>query len=427
MAWFASGTTNDELAMALKGHDIIKTKKVLDAFRSVDRALFVPQTMLTRAYKDYPIREGTLHLSAPHIYAQVMEALELHPGASFLNIGSGSGYLSCLVGTITGKDAINHGLEIDAGVVEACRASLMAYTSVKRRRGLVPARSNQDYDSDGGDDTSDVPDEDMLNEVPQEEVDAKEEQAATENFSVCSIVCGDVFRMDVAKNMKYDRIYVGARAPDRLLAMAKELLNPFGIVVGPFGDKLMKIRRREGNQFSELVLGNVTFAPMREVHHINNNMFSPDDTICFFPPQVWTPQRHKAYPRRFKEAVNVLLTANSGVPSNIWLRVFEYCAFEWFQEELRAEAKLRALLEIETNAREDAEKRALKAENERDKFRLLLWRQQNQIQHLMARLSRGGGHPGEPHNLDDEDDESDVVASDVFVSSDDDMSSEESL
>ena len=47
-----------------------------------------------------------IHQSA-HMYATVIELMRFEPGHSFLNIGSGSGYLSALSGCFTGADGIN--------------------------------------------------------------------------------------------------------------------------------------------------------------------------------------------------------------------------------------------------------------------------------------------------------------------------------
>lgn len=50
--------------------------------------------------------------------SEVMEGLELSPGLSFLNIGSGTGYFSTLAGLILGTSGISHGVEVHPAVVE---------------------------------------------------------------------------------------------------------------------------------------------------------------------------------------------------------------------------------------------------------------------------------------------------------------------
>lgn len=51
------------------------------------------------------------HISAPHIYGAVLEALDLHPDSTqaFLCIGSGTGYLCAIAAEILGPKSLNFG------------------------------------------------------------------------------------------------------------------------------------------------------------------------------------------------------------------------------------------------------------------------------------------------------------------------------
>lgn len=98
----SAGEDNDELIDNLKEAQYIRTELVEQAFRAVDRADYYLEEFRDNAYKDLAWKHGNLHLSAPCIYSEVMEALDLQPGLSFLNLGSGTGYLSSMVGLILG-------------------------------------------------------------------------------------------------------------------------------------------------------------------------------------------------------------------------------------------------------------------------------------------------------------------------------------
>ncbi len=98
----SSGRNNDELIDNLVDGGLIKSQIVESVFRAVDRGIFYLPKFREAAYRDLAWREGHIHISAPCIYTRVMEALELRPNLSFLNIGSGTGYFSTMVGLILG-------------------------------------------------------------------------------------------------------------------------------------------------------------------------------------------------------------------------------------------------------------------------------------------------------------------------------------
>ena len=80
--------SHDGLCERMRAH--VSVDAVANAFENVDRAHFIGEENMEareQAYADRPYRAGMVHLSAPSIYAQALEALNISPGLSFLNIG----------------------------------------------------------------------------------------------------------------------------------------------------------------------------------------------------------------------------------------------------------------------------------------------------------------------------------------------------
>lgn len=98
----STGDDNDELIDNLVEAEYIKTPLTERVFRAVDRADYYLPDHRESAYKDLAWKHGHLHLSAPCIYSEVLESLDLQEGMSFLNLGSGTGYLSTMAGLIMG-------------------------------------------------------------------------------------------------------------------------------------------------------------------------------------------------------------------------------------------------------------------------------------------------------------------------------------
>ena len=160
--------------------------------------------------------QGYLHLSAPSIYASVLEALELRRGLSFLNIGSGSGYLSALAAhtSLLGPDAVHHGVEL--------RPSLVSHAA---------------------------------------------ERCIALGLDNIRFTCADCFAIDVGGSMKFDRIYVGAGARSDAKFLFG-LLKVGGILVGPFehgtlGEQhLIQTTRTSERDFEIRRIMSVTFAEL---------------------------------------------------------------------------------------------------------------------------------------------------------------------
>eukprot|EP00613_Pedinella_sp_CCMP2098_P018883 CAMPEP_0171773058 /NCGR_PEP_ID=MMETSP0991-20121206/55073_1 /TAXON_ID=483369 /ORGANISM="non described non described, Strain CCMP2098" /LENGTH=505 /DNA_ID=CAMNT_0012378735 /DNA_START=284 /DNA_END=1801 /DNA_ORIENTATION=+ len=397
---------------------------VIAAFRSVPRGFFVPESAQGSAYDDAPLRHGCVHLSAPHIYGAIGDALDMHKGMSFLNIGSGTGYISTIAAVIGGPTSLNHGIEIDE---ECHRFSVERIAAFKALHGDTLSGEMADV----------------------------------------NLVHGNVFDMEellegamIGGCECYDRIYVGASCPSSLKDKLLRSLTLGGLLVAPVGDELLKIRRvdilddhnyatpprsrrssvssgssDEAMEFNEMeartnfaasfstaLLSGVRFveltpsalaassASISQVSEeeqrsrsssISSEATSHSDSSAFsdstgplvkrrarLPTPLWSPKTHVVFPVTFKRSALALMVMTTSrrfteslpgsLPRALWLEILSFTSRSWFTPPPSEVDRLRLRLTKESEARAEAEKalheatRARRmAERECERYRLL--------------------------------------------------------
>lgn len=337
----------------LKRFQVISSIEVEDGFRNVDRRLFVPKNCQDNAHKDQPIRDDNIHISAPHIYGSVIEALDLKKdaGLSFLNAGSGTCYLTCIAASILGSRSVHYCVEIHEDVLRHSREAIAAW-----EKSLSPGHT----------------------------------------ISNIELIHGNALELNTNTGecaLGFDRIYIGAAIEKLNLPMFKKMLKPNGVLVGPVGDELVKIVRSHSlipgtsEKFTTHVISGVRFAPL----------IANPDIQTIIPARVWDPSNHYLYPNSFCEAYNELLlcsnasrnqpvqirpkqkvNVSSMLPRALWVEILSFAHRDWFDAPLNEIDFLRRRLAEEqanvvkaNQAKEEAESNCNVAEKERDVYRIL--------------------------------------------------------
>ena len=112
----------------LKTRGVISSSLLEDAFRNVDREDFILPESLPERYEDYPlpILCGQT-ISQPFTVAFMMGLLEVERGQSILDIGSGSGWTTALLASLTGPGGSVTGTERHGELVKFGRCNLAKY------------------------------------------------------------------------------------------------------------------------------------------------------------------------------------------------------------------------------------------------------------------------------------------------------------
>lgn len=214
----SSGEDNADLVDKLVEREYIKDHMVERVFRAVDRGEYFLEDHRMNAYKDQAWKHGNVHLSAPCIYVEVMEWLKLGPGMSFLNLGSGTGYLSTMAGLIIGPYGMNHGIEYHQDVIDHAEERLEHFI-----------RTCEAFD----------------------------------DFEFCEpmFVRGNCLLLSPTCRL-YDRIYCGAACPAEHENYMKNLMKVGGILVMPLNDQLLQVTRMSETEWDTKMIIPVSFAQL---------------------------------------------------------------------------------------------------------------------------------------------------------------------
>ena len=192
----------------LRRRDIIDPH-VLAAFGNIERERFVPGELDSNAYDDAPLPIGNGQtISQPYVVAMMVQSLHLRGHERVLEIGTGSGYAAAILGSLV--------REVD---------------TIERIEELAVAAA---------------------------------ERLAQLGFTNVHVHCADG-TLGWPPGAPYEAIAVAAGAPRPPQSLLDQLTIGGRLVV-PHGDpehqQLVRITRRDHNQFEEEDLGEVRFVPL---------------------------------------------------------------------------------------------------------------------------------------------------------------------
>ena len=118
----------ESLIQSLLRDGYLKTPRIVEAFRAIDRADFVRPEYAGEAYGNYPlpIGEGQT-ISQPLTVAFMLELLQPEAGDVILDVGAGSGWTTALLAHIVGSEGKVVGVERIPSLCEFGKENVAKY------------------------------------------------------------------------------------------------------------------------------------------------------------------------------------------------------------------------------------------------------------------------------------------------------------
>lgn len=120
--------SNSDLIDHLINTGALRSSNITDAFVHVDRIDFVADPTVPDVYGDYPLQIGHGQtISQPTTVSMMLEMLSPHEGQKILDIGSGSGWTTALLGYIVTDEGSVTGVERVESLVEFGSKNIKKY------------------------------------------------------------------------------------------------------------------------------------------------------------------------------------------------------------------------------------------------------------------------------------------------------------
>jgi len=211
----------------------LKTPRIIEAFRKIKRANFLPENMknFSELNEALPIGFGQT-ISQPLVVAFMLELLEPKEGEKILDVGSGSGWTSGLLAQIVSQKEISNSQ-------------------------LPISEKNSNFKSQ-------IPNGKVISiEIVSELVEFGKKNVAKYNFIEKGIV--EFFWADgskgFAKEAPFDKILASAAAKKLPLAW-KEQLKIGGRIVTPIGNSIWLFIKKSEKEFEEREYPGFVFVPL---------------------------------------------------------------------------------------------------------------------------------------------------------------------